>query len=473
MVDLARQTAPVDRRQRMPGDGEEPVLASTLTPREIVAELDRYVIGQHDAKRAVAIALRNRYRRQRVPEHLRAEIHPRNVLMIGPTGVGKTEIARRVSRIADAPFIKVEATKFTEVGYVGRDVESIIRDLAEIAVNTLHARRLDEVMDQASEVALRQLAGILAQESANPSSGDVALDNGDLSGEEARFLGLLDSHELEERIVEIEVDVEGEFESGGGDFAASGEDLQDPLIEFMDAMFSRRRVRRRVPVREARRILANQEASALVDANKVIDDAIRRVEQAGVVFIDELDKLVTVDNDAGPDVSGEGVQRDLLPIIEGSTVMTRFGPVQTDHVLFIGAGAFHRSRPSDLIPEIQGRFPVRVELESLGEDDLYAILTQPENALAKQYIALLETESVTLEMTEDGLRTVAHLASVVNDRIEDIGARRLQTMMERVLEDVSFEASEMAGQSVRVDESYVNGRLDDITDEDDLSNYIL
>ena len=473
MVDLARQPAPTDRRPRVPTEGDELAPASDLTPKQIVAELDRYVIGQHDAKRAVAIALRNRYRRQRVVEELRAEIYPRNVLMIGPTGVGKTEIARRVSRIVDAPFIKVEATKFTEVGYVGRDVESIIRDLAEIAVNSLHARRLDEVMDQASEMAGKQLAGILANEASEPGVGETGNGEVELSGDEVRFLDLLQSGTIEDQMVEIDVDVEGDFEGTVAEFSGSPDEIQDPLMEFMDAMFARRHVRRRVPVRDARRILANQEAAALVDSNKVIDDAIRRVEQTGVVFIDELDKTVTADSESGPDVSGEGVQRDLLPIIEGSTVTTRFGPVRTDHILFIGAGAFHRSRPSDLIPEIQGRFPVRVELESLSEDDLLAILTQPENALAKQYTALLATENVTLDITEEGLRTVAHLASVVNERIEDIGARRLQTMMERVLEDVSYEASDMDGQTVRIDEAYVLERLDDITDEDDLSNYIL
>jgi ATP-dependent HslUV protease ATP-binding subunit HslU len=474
MVDLARQAKPVDPAQRRPGDPDDQLFASDLTPKQIVAELDRYVIGQHDAKRAVSIALRNRFRRQRVSEDIRAEIHPRNVLMIGPTGVGKTEIARRVAKIVDAPFIKVEATKFTEVGYVGRDVESIIRDLVEIAVSALHTRRLDDVMDQASSAARQQIAGMLASETDGGGEGEPGEDDGVTSPEAEHFLSLLDTGELDDRLVEIDVEDDSEFEGGVAEFSGSSpEELQDPLMEFMESMFARRRVRRRVPVREARRILAQQEASAMVDANKVIDDAIRRVEQTGVVFIDELDKTVTSDGDGGPDVSGEGVQRDLLPIIEGSTVMTRFGPVHTDHILFIGAGAFHRSRPSDLIPEIQGRFPVRVELESLTEDDLYAILTQPENSLVRQYTALLATEDVTLELVEDGMRAVAHLATVVNERIEDIGARRLHTMMERVLEDVSFEASDMAGQTVKIDEEYVLKRLDDVADEDDLGNYIL
>ncbi len=472
MVDLARQAKPADRHQRTPGD-DGTALASDMTPRQIVAELDRYVIGQGDAKRAVAIALRNRFRRQKVAEELRAEITPRNVLMIGPTGVGKTEIARRVARIVDAPFIKVEATKFTEVGYVGRDVESIIRDLVEIAVNTMHARRLEEVMDQASSAAARQLAGILASGGEEAGDANESDEPSSPNGEESYYLDLLEKNEIEDEMVEIDVDVESEFDPGTSDITVSSDDNQDPLLEFMDAMFARRRVRRRVPVREARRILANQEASSLVDMNQVIDDAIVRVEQTGVVFIDELDKTVSNESENGPDVSGEGVQRDLLPIIEGSTVMTRFGPVKTDHILFIGAGAFHRSRPADLIPEIQGRFPVRVELESLSEDDLYAILTQPENALARQYTALLETEGVTLELEEDGLREVAHLATIVNERVEDIGARRLHTMMERVLEDVSFEASDMAGQIVRIDRAYVAERLDDIADDDDLSDYIL
>ncbi len=470
MVDRARHPSSSESRPRLPGDGAQSE-ASAMTPREIVAELDRYVVGQNDAKRAVAIALRNRYRRQRVSDDLRAEIYPRNVLMIGPTGVGKTEIARRVARIVDAPFIKVEATKFTEVGYVGRDVESIVRDLAELAVSSLHARRIDEVMDQATASAGKQLARILAQETETTEEGEATREPG--PDDEARYLDLLQSGEMEDELVEIDVDVEGDMDVGVTDVSGTFDDGQDPFTDLIDAMFARRRVRRRMPVREARRVLANQEASALVDANRVIDDAIRMVEETGVVFIDELDKTITTESDGGPDVSGEGVQRDLLPIIEGSSVMTRFGQVHTDHILFIGAGAFHRSRPSDLIPEIQGRFPVRVELESLDEDALFAILTQPANALAKQYIALLETEGVTLDLTEDGLRSVAHLSAVVNERIEDIGARRLQTMMERVVEDVSFDATDLAGQTVRIDEAYVLERLDDVADDDDLGNYIL
>jgi ATP-dependent HslUV protease ATP-binding subunit HslU len=498
MVEAVRQTTTDDRLIRPSGLEAEPFAANSLTPKEIVAELDRYIIGQDDAKRAVAVALRNRYRRQQLPEDLRREIHPRNILMIGPTGVGKTEIARRVARIVDAPFIKVEATKFTEVGYVGRDVESIIRDLVEIAISMLHSERLDQVKEEAARAAVERLAEILSEQALeqkgrrgnrksdhDPGNPEAALQAAEREAqaierrrrrEQKRLLQLLKQEALEDETVEIEFDSDAEADEGPFFEMAPGfsaEDMQETFYEFLDGLLPRRRMRRRVSVREARRILAQQEANRLVDFDSVVDAAMQRVEQSAVVFIDEIDKTVSGEGDAGPDVSGEGVQRDLLPIIEGSTVMTRYGPVETDHILFIAAGAFHSARPSDLIPELQGRFPIRVELQSLTEDDLYAILTEPQNALTKQYLALLETEGVTLEFAEDALRAVARMATQVNDRTEDIGARRLQTILEKVLEHVSFEAPEMRGQSVRIDEPFVLDRVGEVADDEELSNFIL
>lgn len=498
MVETARQGKINEPSIRTPGSAEPTSEASSLTPKEIVAELDRYIIGQNDAKRAVAVALRNRHRRQQLPEEMRREVHPRNILMIGSTGVGKTEIARRVARIVDAPFIKVEATKFTEVGYVGRDVESIIRDLVEIAISMLHGERLEAVKEQAARAAVERLAEIMAEDAlqkkprrsrkkqqAESESPEAALAEAERETqanerrrrkERDRLLELLRQEVMEDETVEIELDGDSDMDDTGPmDFAPgmSTDDLQDTFMELLDGLMPRRPTRRRVSVREARRILAQQEAHRLVDVDEVIDEAILRVEENAVVFIDELDKTVSGDSDGGPDVSGEGVQRDLLPIIEGSTVMTRYGAVQTDHILFIAAGAFHSVRPSDLIPELQGRFPIRVELHSLSEQDLYSILTEPRNALTRQYLALLKTEGVTLEFSEDGLRAVAQLATMVNQRTEDIGARRLQTIMERVLESVSFDAPEMSGQTVAINENYVVDRVGDIAVDDELSNFIL
>lgn len=498
MVETARQGKINEPSIRTPGSAEPTSEASSLTPKEIVAELDRYIIGQNDAKRAVAVALRNRHRRQQLPEEMRREVHPRNILMIGSTGVGKTEIARRVARIVDAPFIKVEATKFTEVGYVGRDVESIIRDLVEIAISMLHGERLEAVKEQAARAAVERLAEIMAEDAlqkkprrsrkkqqAESESPEAALAEAERETqanerrrrkERDRLLELLRQEVMEDETVEIELDGDSDMDDTGPmDFAPgmSTDDLQDTFMELLDGLMPRRPTRRRVSVREARRILAQQEAHRLVDVDEVIDEAILRVEENAVVFIDELDKTVSGDSDGGPDVSGEGVQRDLLPIIEGSTVMTRYGAVQTDHILFIAAGAFHSVRPSDLIPELQGRFPIRVELHSLSEQDLYSILTEPCNALTRQYLALLKTEGVTLEFSEDGLRAVAQLATMVNQRTEDIGARRLQTIMERVLESVSFDAPEMSGQTVAINENYVVDRVGDIAVDDELSNFIL
>jgi ATP-dependent HslUV protease ATP-binding subunit HslU len=495
MAELARKTTGKEKPVRPPSDGDfELSAAESMTPREIVAELDRYIIGQADAKRAVAVALRNRYRRQQLPEEIRAEIQPRNILMIGSTGVGKTEIARRVARIMDAPFIKVEATKFTEVGYVGRDVESIVRDLVEIAIASLHSQRMEQVREQAAALAVERLIEILSDQvlASQPARPTRSRNGEELDAETRaereyqaqerrrrremkRFRQLLDQEALEDETIEIEVDVEPEFDDVQpiDIIAGSPEELQDTFYEFLDGLMPRRRHRRRVSVREARRILAQQEASRMVDFDAVVDHALRRVEEAAVVFIDEIDKTISGEGDSGPDVSGAGVQRDLLPIVEGSTVMTRYGPVQTDHILFIAAGSFHGARPSDLIPELQGRFPIRVELQSLSEDDLYAILTEPQNALSRQYEALLATEDLAVNFKEDGLRAIARYATQVNQRTEDIGARRLQTIMERVLEDISFDAPDMSEPSVDIDESFVHERVDVVADDDELINFIL
>src|SRR5215218_9819335 len=384
-----------------------------LTPTAIVAELDKYIIGQTDAKRAVAVALRNRYRRQKLDEDLRQEVQPKNILMIGPTGVGKTEIARRVAKIVDAPFIKVEATKFTEVGYVGRDVESIVRDLVEIAISMLHGERMEQVREEATRAAIERLADLLAEQALQRKpqrrsvrrGADTSAENDERAEErrrrreQKRVRQLLDSQAIDEETVEIEIDADGEydeFQPYDGANGFSPDEMQDALYEFLDGLLPRRPMRRKVSVREARRILAQQEANRLVDFDAVVEAAMQRVEDTAVVFIDEIDKTISGDGEVGADVSGEVVQRDLLPIVEGSTVMTRYGPVQTDHILFIAAGSFHSARPSDLIPELQGRFPIRVELQSLSENDLFTILSEPQNALTKQSVALLATEGVDL-----------------------------------------------------------------------------
>jgi len=495
MTERARQATEKDKPIRSTGDlpgHTRP--ADSLTPKEIVAELDRFVIGQDDAKRAVAVALRNRYRRQQLPEEMRREVQPRNILMIGPTGVGKTEIARRVARIVDAPFVKVEATKFTEVGYVGRDVESIVRDLVEIAISMLHSERLEQVKEEAARAAVERLAEILSEQEVNRKprrSSRKRDDTADEQGqadreaqseerrrrrEQKRVRQLLDQEAMEDETVEIEIESDSDIEEIQPYEIISGvnpEELQDTFYEFLDGLLPRRRTRRKVSVREARRILAQQEANRMVDFDSVVESAIRRVEDSAVVFIDEIDKTISGDGDGGPDVSGEGVQRDLLPIVEGSAVVTRYGPVHTDHILFIAAGAFHSVRPSDLIPEMQGRFPIRVELQSLTEDDLFAILTEPQNALTKQYQALLGTEGLDVTFSDPGLREVARLATQVNSRTEDIGARRLQTMLERVLEEISFEAPDMSGQAIEIDQEFVKERIGDVADDDELRNFIL
>jgi ATP-dependent HslUV protease ATP-binding subunit HslU len=493
-METARLADRTGQQLRHPGGPPSAELVvENLKPAQIVAELDRFIIGQNDAKRAVAVALRNRYRRRLLPEELRQEIQPRNILMIGPTGVGKTEIARRVARMVDAPFIKVEATKFTEVGYVGRDVESIIRDLVEVAISQLHGQRFEQVKDQASRLAEQRLAELVAQQmlerrpSRNGSTRSSSESDADadarreiatrrkLERERKRMLRLLQEHALDEETVEIEIEYD-EFD----DFAPMEmpedfhpDDLHGSFREFLDTLMPRRPMRRRVSVREAERILTQQEAYRMIDAGTVIDEAIARVEESAVVFLDEIDKTISSAADYGGDVSGEGVQRDLLPIVEGAVVMTRYGPVKTDHILFIAAGAFHASRPSDLIPELQGRFPIRVELSSLDEEDLYRILTEPLNALTRQYEALLGTEKVELEFTDDSLREMARLAFLVNGRTEDIGARRLQTIIEKVLEEISFHASDQAGERIVIDDTFVAERIGEIAADEDLSNFIL
>lgn len=465
-----------------------------LTPQQIVRELDKYIVGQGDAKRAMAIALRNRYRRQQLPAELRDEVMPKNLLLIGPTGVGKTEIARRVSRLADAPFLKVEATKFTEVGYVGRDVESIVRDLVETSVNMVHAEKLSAVQERAESEVTEKLVNYLVQQSPKGRQLHAGLEDAieaervdparagqtvsierRLKRQRKRVAQMLSERTLDDQTVEIEVETEMDAYGPMMEFMAEygSDEMSEGLSDFLSSGGSYRKRSRKVSVAEARRILMHEEAQKLIDFDTVIDEAVRRTEQSGVVFIDELDKIISNGYESSGDVSGEGVQRDLLPIVEGSTVMTRYGPVKTDHVLFIAAGSFHDSKPSDLIPELQGRFPLRVELDSLGADELKAILTQPENALTRQYQALLGTEGVELEFAEDGIDEIAAAAWDTNDKLEDIGARRLQTVMERVLEEISFNATELEEKQVRIDADYVRGRLEDFVEDEDLSRFIL
>ena len=427
--------------------------AFDMTPLEVVEALDRHIIGQHKAKRAVAVALRNHLRRRRLPEALQVEVSPKNILMIGATGVGKTEIARRLARLARAPFLKVEATKFTEVGYVGRDVDSIVRDLVGAAVTMVEEERKAGVAEQARRAAEVRLL-------------EALLPGGSEEGR-ASMRTLLEGGKLEERMVEIEVEeATASPMMGLPGMEQMGQQLQDAFSQFMP----KRRARRKLSVREARRVLAAEEADRLIDHDEVQREAVWRAENAGIVFLDELDKIAGGGHTQGPDVSGEGVQRDLLPIVEGTTVQTRWGPVSTDHVLFIAAGAFSVAKPSDLIPELQGRFPVRVELEDLTAVDLQRILTQPEHALTKQYQALLAVDGTQIEFTEGGVEALARAAERVNREIEDIGARRLHTILETVLEDVAFGTGLGA---VRIDEVYVQRKLGDLVEDEDLSRYVL
>ena len=460
---------------------EPPPLVEDLTPRQIVAELDKYVVGQKKAKRAVAIALRNRWRRQQLAPEIAEEIVPKNILMIGSTGVGKTEIARRLARLAHAPFIKVEASKFTEVGYVGRDVESMIRDLMEIAVAMAREERRASVQEEAArraEDALLQLLvppiGASPNMLAGAEGGAGDTEGGGMNNLQAtrdKFREKLRRGSLDDRMVEIQVEDSSQphFEM----ITPQGiEEVGINLKEMMPGFFNRRQSKE-VRVAEAREILHQQEAEKLIDRQQVAEEARRRVEQAGILFLDEIDKVCGREGQHGPDVSREGVQRDLLPVVEGTTVTTKYGMVKTDHILFIAAGAFHVSKPSDMIPELQGRFPIRVELDALTEDDFVRILTEPKNSLTMQYRELLGSEGVKLEFTEGAIREIARLAAEVNSRMENIGARRLATMMERILDEVSFEAPDMRDVKVRVDVDYVLRAVQDIVEDRDLSRYVL
>jgi ATP-dependent HslUV protease ATP-binding subunit HslU len=447
-----------------------------LTPVQITSELDRYIVGQQKAKRAVAIALRNRWRRQNLPPELRDEVAPKNIIMIGPTGVGKTEIARRLAKLAQAPFLKVEASKYTEVGYVGRDVESMIRDLTELAVTMVKAEMAAAVRERAESLAEDRLLDLLLPRRPGEAfvSGTLEEVSPDASRDATRdkLRAQLRSGKLDERPIEMDVQAHAgpmfEVFPGQG-MEEIGINLKDMLSNLMPG----RTRRRRVKIGEARRLLAQEEAQKLVDVDEAVGQAIRRVEDSGIVFLDELDKIAGREGGRGPDVSREGVQRDLLPIVEGSTVTTKYGMVRTDHILFIAAGAFHVAKPADLIPELQGRFPIRVELEPLTQHDFIRILSEPQNALTRQYVELLRTEGVALRFTPDAVEAIAEIACTVNQRAENIGARRLYTVMERLLEDVSFDAPDMSGQELVVDAEYVNSHLADVVKDEDLSRYIL
>jgi ATP-dependent HslUV protease ATP-binding subunit HslU len=448
-----------------------------LTPRQIVAELDKFVVGQAKAKRAVAIAIRNRIRRQRLPPDIAEEVTPKNILMIGPTGVGKTEIARRLARLAQSPFIKVEASKFTEVGYVGRDVESMVRDLVELAVDMVRAEKAEEVREKARHSAEERLLDLLLPPARPVVPGEEVTAREQASRTRERMREQLREGRLDDRVVEIDVrdTAMPSFEVIAG---TSVEEIGINLKDMMGNMFQGRTKTRRLRVPEALEHLVADEQGKLVDMESVSRTAIQRVEQSGIIFIDEIDKIASRDSMSGggghgPDVSREGVQRDILPIVEGTTVNTKHGMVRTDHILFIAAGAFHVSKPSDLIPELQGRFPIRVELEPLTRDDFVRILTEPRNALVKQYTALLGTEELTLTFTPGAIERIADFAARVNDGNENIGARRLHTVMERLLDEVSFEAPDIGRQSLSIDEAYVDRMLSDIVRNEDLSRYIL
>lgn len=483
-----------------------------LTPAQVVEQLDEYIVGQQEAKKAVAIALRNRYRRRLLASEVREDVAPKNILMIGATGVGKTEIARRVAALAGAPFVKVEATRFTEVGYVGKDVESILQDLVEAAVNRLSEQKLQEVQSEAEKLANERIIDYLCQqvpanpkrkglrrgqiasavaagkpqtatsaevskeEQSGPGSAEANASDPDTSNRlRSRLARLLRSRRLEDTIIEIEVSAENDSYESVWEFSTgmSQEEVNEGIREFIENYTTSRRKSKKVSVRDARRILTREEANKLVDYDGIVDQAIQQAEQSGIVFIDEIDKIAGSGMEIGSDISGEGVQRDLLPIIEGSTVMTRFGPVKSDHVLFIAAGSFSKSKPSDLIPELQGRFPIRVELRSLSLQDLIQILTQPRNSLVRQYTALLATEGVDLRFTDDAVAEIAEMAVRMNRQMEDIGARRLQTIMEYVLEEISFSAPSMKGKVVEIDAAYVRRRMERIVSDEDLSRYIL
>ena len=447
----------------LPSSAEEEQLAlDELTPREIVAELDKHVIGQKDAKRAVAIALRNRIRRQKLPPEMADEVMPKNILMIGPTGVGKTELARRLAKLANSPFLKVEASKFTEVGYVGRDVESMIRDLVDISIDMIRDERLDEVADRAEANAEDRLLDLLMPQ---PPEGAESTEK-----TREKLRERLRDGKLDERMIEIEVkDRAPSFEIAGPGIEEMGMNLKDMFAP----LFGNRTKKRNMRVAEALESLIQEEEQKLIDMEQLTRIALDRVESSGIIFLDEIDKIAGRESGHGPDVSREGVQRDILPIVEGTTVNTRHGFVRTDHILFIAAGAFHVSKPSDMIPELQGRFPIRVELKSLTVEDFIRILKEPQNALSKQYVALMETEGIKLNLTDDALEEVARFAAKVNENSENIGARRLHTIMEKLLEEISFDAPDLKKKNVKVDAAYVRKQLADIVKDQDLSRYIL
>jgi ATP-dependent HslUV protease ATP-binding subunit HslU len=442
----------------------------TMIPRAILEELNRYIIGQDKAKRAVAIALRNRWRRQMIPEGLRDEIAPKNIIMIGPTGVGKTEIARRLAKLANAPFLKIEATKFTEVGYVGRDVESMIRDLTELSINMVKKEEQERVLEKARDMAEERILDLLV----SPRKQAAARPGEDQSYEVTRekMRGFFKEGKLNDKFVEIEVPERSlpiiEI------FSSQGmEEMDMQLRDMFGNILPKKTKRRKVRIGEAYDYLIQEESKKLIDMDRVVSEAVNRVEQAGIIFLDEIDKIASRDQTHGPDVSREGVQRDILPIVEGTTITTKYGMVKTDHILFIAAGAFHMSKPSDLIPELQGRFPIRVELTPLTKDDFFRILTEPENALVKQYKALLATEGIDLEYERDGITEIADTAQRINEMTENIGARRLYTVMEKILDDVSFDAPEMAEKRVVITQGYVRERLSEFLEKEDLSRYIL
>jgi len=454
--------------EHAPRPVDEPPAPYTMTPREIVSELDRYIVGQRAAKRAVAIALRNRWRRQQVPDDLRDEIAPKNIIMIGPTGVGKTEISRRLAKLAGAPFLKVEASKFTEVGYVGRDVESIIRDLVELAINMVKAEEKDKVERRAREVAEERLLDLLLPARPGEDAGVAEA----ASATRDKLRRMLREGRLDDRMVELEVTktVTPMVEV----FTPQGmEEMELNMKELFSNLMPKRTKKKHVHVPEALDLLTAEEANRLVDMELVTKEAIRRVEQSGIVFLDEIDKIAGREGVIGPDVSRQGVQRDLLPIVEGSTVSTKHGTVRTDHVLFIASGAFHVAKPSDLIPEFQGRFPIRVELDPLTREDFVRILTEPKNALIRQYVALMATEGVTLRFADDAVDEVARIAATVNERTENIGARRLHTVLEKLLEELAFDAPELGHREVVITGADVRAKLDAILTDEDLSRYIL
>ena len=461
-----------------------------LTPKQIVAELDRYIVGQKEAKKSVAVALRNRYRRSLIEENLREDITPKNIIMMGPTGVGKTEIARRLAKLVEAPLVKVEATKFTEVGYVGRDVESMVRDLVEAAIRMVKHKKTESIKEKAELAAENRILDILLptrkrkqpnplellfQQDENDDDTNETPDdtsNQSMAGTREKLRQRLRLGVMED--VQIEIEVEDSKYSGIGFIPGIGN--EDMLIQIQDVFGSilpRKTKKRKTTIREARRILEQEEAQKLVDMDEVIEEGIEAAEQRGIIFIDEIDKIVGKEMSGGPDVSREGVQRDILPIVEGTTVMTKYGPIKTDHILFIAAGAFHVSKVSDLIPELQGRFPIRVELESLTQDDFEQILTQPENALLKQHKELMRVENINLEFSEEAIKEIARISYILNQSSENIGARRLHTVMEKLMEDISFSAEDLSGQDITIDADYVHKALKDLVKEENLHRFIL